>query len=247
MFSKILSILDKTASELEEKGLTKEAEMLDVISNTIEASILSGLSDMVKDNIKKLVSDPNWKETVKSFYAQKENIKGKEAASSPRPLLVALMMISTAIGAVNAEDFIDKVSKASQESSIVSEKVDTASMRGLSNAIPFDVNGIELFALPRVSKEVFENAIRKKISKGLAGPVKSFVGSSVVFKDMTPETLSRYVGEAFMLKIAEPKYSEAKNALEAYLKNNGLAGEDLKSLVVKSSFEDLKSTALKVK
>lgn len=240
MFSKILSILDKTASELEEKGLTKEAEMIDVISNTIEASILSGLSDIVKDNIRKLISDPNWKETVKSFYAQKENIQGKEAASLPRPLLVALMMISTAIGAVNAEDFIDKVSKASQESSIVSEKVDTASMRGLSNAIPFNVNKVELIALPRVSKEIFENSIRKKISEGLKGDVKDFVNSSTAFKGMSPDQLSKHVGEAFIMKINDPKYGAASKSLNEFLARNNLKEDDLRTLVGKISLDELR-------
>jgi len=241
MFYKIVEKLDKCANSLENKGFKYEASEIDKISNTIEAAFMGGLSSNIKTMIGKLLNTPNWKEYVEAFFANKGN-SDKEAkmGAIPKAVLVALTMISSAIGAQNAEDFIAKVSKMPTESSIMSEKVDQKSMQGLRDAIPFDVSNLELIALSKVSKGIFEASIKKKISKGIEGEVSEFVKSSAVFKNMALEDLSKNIGEAFIMKIKQPKYERAYKSLSKFLANNNMSEDDLKDLVKRASLEALK-------
>ena len=70
----VLAQLDKTASSLEEKGLKKEAEMLDVISNTLEKDASTESDDLVKDLIRDGLSGLKGKN---KFVAEISAVMGK--------------------------------------------------------------------------------------------------------------------------------------------------------------------------
>jgi hypothetical protein len=113
-------------------------------------------------------------------------------------------------------------------------------MRGLKDAIPFKVTKLELMALPKAPKSMFERSIKTKISEGLSNEVIEFVRTSNVFKGMKPEQLSKILGVAFIMKINDSRYKDANKSLSEFLVKNNLKEDYLRFLVERISLEELR-------
>jgi len=172
----------------------------------------------ILEAMKKILSTPQWEKWVHEYFRKKEQ---KQAASWMKlPVMLAIMTVAQATGATTPEQVIDYV-KSKQTQVQKDVKPSQQDLKQLEDAIPFLVEQSELNKLKTpwlVPYRLFKGMLGIKLDKGLE-TLLPFMDKHPAFSVLNTENKARYISDAFINKLKNPKYSQEKGILGDYLKS----------------------------